>query len=243
MRLTEVEWNSSTYGEFVEYLLSLRSERYLQFHQKLVPTVNNLIGIQVPVLRKLAKELKRSDLKQFLQFVRHDYYEENMIHGFVVGELCKDKSIALEEKLQYVKDFVPYIDNWAVCDSFCSTLKIAVRYPKEFLGLIEEFLRENKEYYKRFGFVMLLFHYVDEQYMPRIFEYCSQYNNDDEYYVQMAVAWLLSMCYVKEREATLKYLRLGQLDEFTYRKTINKILESNQVSKEEKVWVRNNLRR
>ena len=237
-----VEWNTNTYNEFVEYLLSLKSDKYLQFHQKLVPTVDNLIGIQVPVLRKLARELKQSDLKQFLKVMRHDYYEENMLHGFVVGELCKDKTLPLKEKLNYIKEFIPYIDNWAVCDSFCSTIKIASRYPKEFLELIEESLRENNEFYKRFGFVMLLFHFVKEPYLHLIFLYCSQYNSD-EYYVQMAVAWLLSMCYVKEMEATTEFLRQEKLDEFTYRKTISKILESNQISKEEKQWVRSNLKR
>ena len=242
MIFKEVEWNTNTYEHFTTYLLSLKSEQYLQFHQKLVPTVDNLIGIQVPVLRKLAKELKQSDLKQFLLVMRHDYYEENMLHGFVVSELCKDKSLPLEEKLQYIKSFIPYIDNWAVCDSFGSSIKIATRYPKEFLELIEEAMKVNQKYYKRFGFVMLLFHFVERQYMPLIFQCCSQYNSTD-YYVQMAVAWLLSMCYVKEKDATLSFLRQLTLDDFTYKKTISKILESNQVSKDDKQWVRTHLKR
>ena len=242
MIIKEVEWNTNTYDHFTTYLLSLKSDQYLLFNQKLLPTVDNLICIQVPVLRKLAKELKQTDLKQFLLVMRHDYYEENMLHGFVVGELCKDKSLPIEEKLQYIRAFIPYIDNWAVCDSFCSSIKIARLYSREFLELVKETLKVDKEYYKRFGFVMLLFHFVNEQYMSLIFQCCSQYNSTD-YYVQMSVAWLLSMCYVKEKDATLSFLRQKALDEFTYRKTISKILESNQVSKDEKQWVRTNLKR
>lgn len=242
MEVKGVEWNPSTYEEFQQYLFSIRSEKYQAFHQKLVPTNNNIIGIQLPVLRKLAKELSKGNMEQFLKVMKHTYNEENMIHGFLVGELCNNKSYSLEEKFKYIKEFLPHIDNWGVCDSFCTSLKIASRYPAEFFQLIRDSLQEDKEYYKRFGFVMLLEYYLEEQYMPSIFEYCTQYNND-QYYVQMAVAWLLSMCYVKERETTLAFLRQNTLDDFTYKKTISKIVESNQISKEEKQWIRSHLKK
>ena len=242
MRLQGVEWNTSTYEEFSQYLYSLKSDKYHAFQQNLVPTVDNIIGIQVPVLRKLAKDLKKSDLKQFLKVMKHQYCEENMLHGFVVGELCKDKSLTIEEKLEYIRAFIPYIDNWAVCDTFCSSLKITTSYPVEFLHLIKESLQVEKEYYKRFGYVMLLSYYIQPLYISFILECCSLYSSDD-YYVKMAVAWLLSMCYVKQREATLAFLLEDKLDDFTYRKTISKIIESNQITKEEKQWVRSNLKR
>ncbi len=242
MVLQKVEWSTSTYEEFLKYLLSLRSDKYYEFQQKLVPTVDNLIGIQVPVLRRLAREVSKGDVLQFIRQIKHEYYEENMIHGFVVGELMKDKTLTLSEKLQYIKAFIPYIDNWAVCDSFCTSLKVASTYPEEFLELILTCLKQHGEYEKRFGFVMLLNYYIEIRYMPLIFEYCSKYNNND-YYVKMAVAWLLSMCYVKEREKTLEFLRQDKLDDFTYRKTVSKIVESNQINKEEKQWVRSHLKR
>lgn len=242
MEYKDIQWGKETYKDFLQELFSLQSKSYQAFNQKLVPNADTIIGIQVPVLRKVAKELKKSDLQQFLQVMEHTYFEENMIHGFVVGELCKNSKISIEERIQYIRDFLPYIDNWAVCDSFCSSLKVAKKYPKEYLCLIEEALQQEKEYFRRFAFVSLLDHYVEKQYLPIIFNYCSKYNLD-KYYVQMAVAWLLSMCYVKEKEETLSFLHKNELDAFTYRKTISKIVESNQVSKEEKQWVRENLKR
>lgn len=242
MEYSIISWSKETYKEFQQELLKLQSKKYQAFHQKLVPNVDSIIGIPVPVLRKVAKDLKKSDVRQFLQVMEHKYYEENMLHGFVVAELCKNSKISLEERLQYIREFLPFIDNWAVCDSFCCSIKIVKKYPQEFLRLIEEVILQEKEYYRRFAFVLLMNYYINKQNMPMIFLYCIKYNMD-QYYVQMAVAWLLSMCYVKEKEETLAYLYKNELDAFTYRKTISKILESNQVSKEEKQWVRENLRK
>lgn len=237
-----IKWDKKTYAQYQHYLVSLQNDQYREFNRKLVPTVDNIIGIRVPNLRALAKELKKSDMSSFLQVMEHQYFEENMLHGFVVGELCKEKGLTIKEKLRLIWEFLPFIDNWAVCDSFCSSIKLANKYPEEMLTLIHKALQQDGEYYKRFGYVMLLDSFMQPEYLPVIFSCCTEYTMN-RYYVQMAVAWLLSMCYVLSKEQTLAYLKEDHLDEFTYRKTISKIIESNKVDKEEKQWVRENLRK
>ncbi len=237
-----MRWDKKSYAEYQQYLISLKDEKYQVFNRKLVPTVDNIIGIRVPDLRALAKNLKKTDMKSFLQVMEHGYFEERMLHGFVVGEICKERGISIEEKLQLIWEFIPYIDNWAVCDSFCSSIKMAQKYPEEMLMLIQRALAQDMEYSKRFGYVMLLDAFMQPEYLPLIFDYCTKYIMET-YYVQMAVAWLLSMCYVKDKDSTLAYLRKAHLDDFTYRKTISKIIESNKVDKKEKQWVRENLKK
>jgi len=156
--------------------------------------------------------------------------EEKMLHGFVIGYMKCD----FAEFVARIKDFVPMIDNWAVCDTASSTFKRINKHREEFLPVIEEFL-DGGEFYRRLAFTLLLDFYVSDGYADYIFEATDNITEDDGYYVKMAAAWLISVCYVKLKERTEKYLTGGTLEKFTLNKAIQKITESYRVEEADKL--------
>lgn len=210
-----------------------KDEKYREFASSLLPGVNNLIGVRLPVLRNIAKEVIKEDYKIYLDFEDFIYFEEIMIKGFVIGLLKED----IEIVLSYVERFIPYISNWSVCDSFCSSLKITKKNKERIWKFIHKYLKSAKAYEIRFAVVMMLWYYVDEEYIDEILLEVDKICHDD-YYVKMAVAWAISMCYVKFPERTLKYLKDNNLDNFTYNKAIQKICESLKIDKKTKNIIR-----
>ena len=119
MNLIKKNWSKKDYQEFLEYLFSLKDSKYLSFNQKIITTNYEMLGIRIPLLRKIAKEIGKGNYREFLKYCSNKYYEEIMIKGLIIGEE-KDITILKEEIL----DYLDYIDNWAVCDTFCNSLKI-----------------------------------------------------------------------------------------------------------------------
>lgn len=224
------EWTKETYELWREELVRMKDNKYYEFHRKLVPTTNNLIGIRVPVLRQIAKDIAKVAPFEFLSIVSHTYYEEAMIHGFVIAQL-KEKECGFETILSEIQAFLPYIDNWSVCDSFCASLKITKRHEEEMLSFITQCLGSNLEFTVRFAFVMLLDYYRKEEYLEFIFRACEECKRT-EYYIQMAIAWLLSMCIISYEQETLSYLERATIDDFTFNKSLQKAMESLRCSKE-----------
>ena len=202
---------------------------YRGFSKKLLPNVDNILGVRVPILRCIAKEIAADDPIKFLNNVTNDSFEEIMLEGFVIGNLKEEK----ETIIKYIDLFVLKIDNWSVCDSFCASLKIVTSDLDYFFEYLSKYKRFKKEFALRFMLVMFLNYYVDEKYIFKIFEIIKAINND-AYYVKMAIAWLLSICYIKYKDETLKYLASCNLDNWTYNKTLQKIIESNRINLEEK---------
>lgn len=220
-----------------EELYQLAEEDYRKFQQKLLPDCCDLLGVRLPKLRKIAKRIAREDYDRFLTQEPEDYFEEKMLKGMVIGYLNPDKE-DLYTVIKAVDSFIPKIDNWSVCDSFCSGLKYARDYPELFWGYILQKLGADEAYTLRFCIVMLLFYFIDRAHIDQTLVLLDSVNHED-YYVKMAVAWALSMCYVAFPDKTMKYF-LGEnaLDTFTYNKTLQKIIESRQVSAEEKERIR-----
>ena len=216
-----------------EELFLLAEDDYRRFQQKLLPDYCELIGVRLSVLRKIAKRIAKENYLLFLAQGPEDYFEEKMLKGMVVGYLNPEKA-GLDSILESVNNFIPKIDNWSVCDSFCSGLKCAKAYPEQFWTFILSKLTASDAFTLRFGIVMLLFYYIDEAHNHQVINLLDAVRHED-YYVKMAVAWALSMCYVRFPDITMSYL-LGEtaLDPFTYNKTLQKIIESRQVSPEEK---------
>ncbi len=204
---------------------------YQAFISKLLPGTENILGIRIPALRKLAKQLVKGDWRAYLNEAQGEFFEEIMLQGMVIGYA----NAGIDEVLSYVSEFVDKIDNWSVCDSFCSTLKIAKKHPKEMWDFIQPYLADDREYYIRFGVVMLLNYYISEEYADEALQAMDKIKSD-AYYVKMGVAWAISMYYVNLPEKTMPYLRKNHLDDFTYNKTLQKITESlktDQKTKEE----------
>lgn len=229
MQLTKNNWNKTNYNEFINYLHSLQDLKYKEFHSKLLNNQINLIGIKTPILRNIAKDISKGNYIEFLNLNQHKYYEENIIHGFIISNL----KLPINEIINHINNYLQFIDNWATCDLFCSSLKIISKNKDVFLKYINKLIIKDNEWTRRFCFVILLDYYIESPYLEKIFYLCDNYNND-KYYVNMAIAWLISICYIKHKEQTIIYLKNNKLDKFTHNKAIQKIIESNRISKEEK---------
>lgn len=215
-------------NEIRKEIFSLADEKYKQFHSGLCPNTNNIIGVRVPVLRNYAKELVKDGFEKNYNKIKDDYYEEIMLKGMMIGLYKTD----IKTKLSYIEEFVKQIDNWAVCDVFVAGLKIKEK--EEFYKFIQKYLRNDKtEFEIRFGLVSLLDYFIDEKYIQEIFKTTDSIKRE-EYYVEMAIAWLISICYIKFPEETEKYLFKNKLSNFAYNKTIQKIIESRRIDEETK---------
>lgn len=217
------------YQRIREELEALAEPKYQKFASSLIPTVPSemFLGVRLPKLRKMAGELAKGDWRTFLEYARDDSFEEVMIQGMVIGYALG----SMEEMRIWIRRFLTKIDNWSVCDSFCSGLKIARAYPEEMWGFLMLSIADGREYFVRFAVVMLLNYYVSEPYLMRDFE-CLDCIRHESYYVKMAVAWAVSVCYRSFPEQTMEYLKRCALDDFTYNKALQKIMESKCTDKE-----------
>ena len=219
--------------EIRKKLFEKQDLKYKKFHSSLCPNVDKIIGVRVPELRKMAKEIASNDYKDFLDNAQDEYYEELLLQGLVIGYA----KIQIEETFEYLKKFVPKINSWAVCDTKCSNLKITKKYMKEMWNFLKQYINSDKEYEIRFALVMYLNYFLADEYIDEILQKIDKIENK-EYYVQMAIAWLVSFAYIKQREKTEVFLQKNNLDEFTQNKSIQKICESYRVSNEEKEKLR-----
>jgi len=216
-----------------EQLLNLADVEYQKFATALIPTINNVIGVRLPELRKLARTIAKGDWRTFLAQAESDYFEEVMLQGMVLGYVKTD----IEEILRYVADFIPKIDNWSVCDSFCISLKFTLKNKERVWDFIVPYLLSDKEYEIRFAVVMMLNFFIEEEYINRILQLLDKVSHEG-YYAKMAVSWALSICYIKLPEPTMSYLLSNTLDDFTYNKALQKITESYRVDQETKTMIR-----
>lgn len=214
-------------------LFEMQDLKYREFHSSLCPNVDKIIGVRIPQLRMMAKEIATSDCKDFLENVQDEYYEELVLQGLVIGYA----KISIEETFEYLQKFVPKINSWAVCDTTCSNLKITKKHMQEMWNFLGQYINSDKEYEIRFALVMYLNYFLTDEYIDEILQKIDKIENK-EYYVQMAIAWLVSFAYIKQREKTEVFLQKNNLDEFTQNKSIQKICESYRVSKEDKERVR-----
>lgn len=213
-------------------LFVLQDLQYQKFHSSLLPGVENVIGVRMPLLRKLAKEILKGDWQNYLQLAlpeKSTYYEEDIIQALLIGT----SKLSLQERHAYIKVFVPKISNWAVCDLFCSTLKEAQRYPEEYWQLLMSYANSKNAYDLRFLAVMLLNHFTSNEFAEEALKILQAIRHED-HYVKMGVAWAISIYYIKHPQLTLKLIKQNDLDDFTHNKAIQKIRESFRVSKEDK---------
>ncbi|MCW6109246.1 DNA alkylation repair protein [Clostridium sporogenes] len=216
-----------------EQIFELADEKYQKFSSSLLPNTDNILGVRLPQLRKLAKAIAKDDWREFMANYDSKYFEEIMLQGLVLGYAKAD----IEEILQYVADFVSKIDNWSVCDSFCAGLKFTKNNMERVWNFIQPFLSSNKEFEVRFGVVMLLDFYINDKYIDKVIKSLDAIKHPG-YYAKMAVAWTISICYIKFPKQTMEYLKNNTLDDFTYNKSLQKITESLRVDKETKIIIK-----
>lgn len=216
-------------------LLASRDEAFRDFSVKLIPGCDNMIGVRTPVMRSLAKEVSKGDWRDVIDSMPTDYQEERIVRGFII---CYAK-MDLEERLRWIRTQVPLMDNWAVCDSFFYRPKASER--EEYYRFARSYISHDAEYDRRFGVVTMM-KFIDEDHIDDILDLMGDVR-DDRYYVRMAMAWTLSMCFVYFPERTERFLDGCGLDDFTYNKTIQKACESFRVSPEDKRRLKTKRRR
>lgn len=222
-------FDEKTYKVFLDYLYTLQDKKYREFLSKLIIS-NNLIGVRTPELKRIASLIAKGDYNGFIKFNNKNLYEEKVLYGLVLGYL----KIDFESCLDLLREFIPYVDNWAINDIVCANMKCFKTNQSAGYEFILECISSDNPWIVRFGFVLLLNFYINDNYMDKIFILCENIHSDD-YYVKMAIAWLISICYIKYKNKTLNFLKQTTIDDWTYNKAIQKIIESTRVKFDEKI--------
>ena len=216
-------WNKEIYKDFISYLKSLKDDKYKSFSSKIVNTKYKMIGIKTPILRSISKDISKTNIESFFKMVGNTYYEEVLLYGLLLGHI-KDKNTFD----RYLYPFIKKIDNWAICDTCISSFKI-MKKDESYYDVACSLLKEKDEFTIRVGLIIILDYYINDKYIDDIFKRVDSINSD-YYYVNMAISWLISVCFIKYRDKALNYLKNNNLDKFTYNKAISKICDSYRVS-------------
>ena len=221
-------------NELQQHLFGMRDAAYATFIAKLTPgfPLGHFIGVRVPLLRTIARSFAKEEAasQRFLSHLPHSYYEEDMLHGMLIS-LVKD----YDRCLDLIDRFLPYVDNWAVCDTLSP--KVFAKHKAQLLENILRWSSSSHTYTCRFGLRMLMTHFLDDSFSADFLEIPAAIRSE-EYYVKMMVAWFFATALAKQWEATLPYLENRQLDPWTHRKTIQKAIESYRIPPERKDYLR-----
>jgi 3-methyladenine DNA glycosylase AlkD len=229
-------WNKKNYKEFVDYLISIKEEKYKEFNSSLCVSKYEMLGIRLPILRKIAKDISKTNIEEFFKISNDKYYEEVMIQGFVISNI-KDEQVFFN----YFKAYINKIDNWGICDSFCNSIKIVEKYEDKYFKEALELSLNEDEFISRVGLIILLNHFIKEENLKEIFDTLNSIKSD-KYYINMAEAWLVCEIYTKFPSQALEFIKNNNLSKFTHNKSISKIHDSYRVSSNEKEYL-NKLRK
>ena len=219
--------------KILDKLFELQDKKYIDFHSKLIPHIprEKIIGVRVPEMRKLAKEYSKSEeAKLFLNSLPHKYYDENLLHRMLISEI-KD----YDECINELEKFLPFIDNWAVCDTISP--KVFKNNKERLIGKIKIWISSKKTYVCRFGILMLMKHFLDNDFKPEYLEDVANIKSD-EYYVNMMIAWFFATALSKHWEETIIYLENKKLDTPVHNKTIQKARESYRITPFQKEYLK-----
>lgn len=215
-----------------EDLLNLSDKKYKEFHTKLSPEADAILGVRVPKIKEYAKKiLAEDDWEETLNNIGNTYNEEKILRGIIIGQ----GKLETTKRISYIKSFIPQINSWSSCDITCAALKFTKNNRKEIWKLLEQYVKSKEEFTLRFVIVMYLDYFIVDEYIDEVIKIINNIYIK-EYYVQMAVAWLICEIYIKYPRKAKDYLeaRENRLDKFTYNKSIQKIKESYRVSQIDK---------
>ncbi len=216
-------------------LRELADEKYRHFNEGLIPGAENTsLGVRAPALRTISRELLRGDWRSFLEISRnHPIYEMRLLHAMVLGGAKCD----IKEKIGYTDAFLPWVDNWAVCDTLCASFKPNTADREVLFSFVCQCAASEMEFRKRFGLIMMMNYYRDEPYIGQVMEAYRDFSHEG-YYARMGAAWGLATLFVYQREKVLALLQSNHLDEFTHNKAIQKMRESYRISPQDKAMLR-----
>ena len=211
---------------------------YREFNSKLIPNIDKdkMIGVRIPDIRKIEKSLSVEEKEQFLMDLPHKYFEENMLHGIIISNMKEcDKTISELEK------FLPYVNNWAVCDTISP--KVFKKKREKIITKILSWIKSDHTYICRFGIGMIMQLYLENEYFKTSYLDIVAKIRIEDYYINMMRAWLFQVALVKKWEITIKYIENNSLDIFTHNKTISKSCDSYRIDKTKKEYLKSLRRR
>jgi len=215
-----------------EKLLSMAEEDYAQLNRKLIPNIDAaaIIGVRVPKLRALAKSLSYREAEAFLSELPHKFHEENMLHALIINNMKSPQAV-----FSALDAFLPFVDNWAVCDSLRpSVLK---KYPEELVFQLRRHISSEHAYTVRFAVEMLMVYFLDGYFDPEYPAMVATVKSDD-YYVNMMLSWYFATALSKRWDEVICYLQLRRLSPWVHNKTIQKAIESYSISDEQKAYLK-----
>ncbi len=216
-----------------EELCKVKDDKYKEFQSALVPNISKdtILGVRTPEMRKIAKDMFNTDEgKKFLKKLPHKYYEENLVHFFMIA-MIKD----FDECVKETERFLPYIDCWPVCDQ--SSPKAFKKKHDEILPLIKKWIDSDHVYTSRFGMRMLMNEFLGEDFKPEYLTWVASKKGED-YYLKMMVAWYFATALAKQYDATIPFFEKHILDDWCHKKAIQKAVESFRVSDEHKEYLK-----
>lgn len=219
--------------EIVRRLFSMQDTSYRDFQAPLIPSVDkeSIIGVRTPQLRALAKELSsHEDINTFSDTLPHRYFEENQLHAFII-----DRIKNIDDCLEAVGAFLPYIDNWATCDQLSPD--VFRRNKEVLLPYIMDWLKSERVYTVRFGIKMLMVHFSDKDFSDEYPELVCSIRSD-EYYINMMIAWYFATLLAKQYDRVLPFIEQRRLSSWTHNKAIQKAVESRRITPEQKAYLR-----
>ena len=247
----------------------LTDARYREGHLRVVNALpeRRVLGLHSPEIKAIAKQLSREGGEVVMPDETHRIcangaevirafeavssenlcYEETVIWGYLINlEKC-----SLEERLAMLGRYVPVLDNWAVCDSYCAHAKWMIRADKAALwAFLQPWFRSEREFEVRFAVVVAMCYFLNEEWPDKVFERINSLDFDrikskyktlkgkpkgaqqgtvqgaEPYYVRMGVAWLLATALAKFPDATRTFVRSSNLPADVVKLYIRKARES-----------------
>lgn len=233
-RISLKSFELSSTDKIRECLFALSDSGFRVFQSSLIPSVDEsrIIGVRTPILRKLALEVfKSGNANVILDVLPHKYYEEDNLHAFLIERITD-----FDECIAQITRFLPFVDNWATCDSM--NPKILKYHTVELEKHVYTWIASDYEYGVRYGIECLMRYYLDVNFSARYLDIVARVNRED-YYVKMMVAWYFATALAKQYECTVQYFKKTVLDRWTHNKALQKALESYRITSHQKQYLRN----
>lgn len=225
MELIRDIWKKEDIKEFQNYIKTLGNPLRIEWSTNLLKTELPVLSMSTIDIKGIAKNIYKGNYLSFLDLMIWDYYENTAINGFLITKI-KD----FDTMKHYLDIYSSKCDNWATCDLLSFNIK---GNEERFYDLVLEYIKNDKPFVRRMG-MSILFNFINDEYIDKIFKLLDVFQHEEHYYVNMMNSWLLCECFIKKREKTLKYLKNNKLNKFTINKGIQKCRESFRVSKDDK---------
>lgn len=215
-------------------LVKLQKEGLKNFNKLLIPNLDKeIIGVTNPKIKELSKAIIQKKDEEFLLSLPHLYYEEDILHGYLLSY----NVYTYQELIELIEKFLPYVNNWAVCDTMAKNKKILLKEREQYFNKCLEWVNTNKTYFIRFGLLQMMSYYLIDNYVDKIIDIILTIHNHD-YYVDMMISWLLATMMINYQDKVISLLKEKQLNDFIIRKTISKSIESYRISNDTKEYLK-----